>query len=170
MELKDAVMVVALCAVAYLVAMEVVRIRKVKNCIHIFLLAVWASGLFYMTIGMREGSGIHERTLIPFYSYYVLMNGGSQEIIRTNLMNVLLFVPGGLFAGCLLPENGKMWIRVLAVAVLFAVVSAGIEWAQYHFSLGTSEVDDVIHNTIGAMAGALGAFSFQQWKKGIRQE
>lgn len=34
-------------------------------------------------------------------------------------------------------------------------MSIGIEYAQYRFGLGLAEVDDVIHNALGAMLGAL---------------
>lgn len=170
LDLLDAAVLVAVCAMVYLLATEAVRNRWVKNSVHLLLLTVWMAVVLYMTIGMREGSNTRKLTLIPFYSYYVLFHGGSREIIRTNLMNVLLFVPGGLFTGCLLPERWKVWSRLSIIVLLFAAVSIGIEWAQYYFSLGTSEMDDVIHNAFGALIGALGPVTLQQWIKEIRQD
>ena len=43
---------------------------------------------------------------------------------------------------------------LLATAVLLAM-SAAIEWAQFRLNLGHCEIDDVIHNTLGALLGSL---------------
>jgi glycopeptide antibiotics resistance protein len=40
---------------------------------------------------------------------------------------------------------------------VLAALSAGIEFLQYHFCLGRCEIDDVIHNTAGALLGCLAA-------------
>ncbi len=70
-------------------------------------------------------------------------------------MNVILFYHAGLFTCELLPKSWSRAKRVILVAVLFALVSAGIEFCQYHFALGQAETDDVIHNTLGALISAL---------------
>ena len=41
------------------------------------------------------------------------------------------------------------------VVILFGAMSAGIEYGQYIWQLGRVEIDDVIHNTAGALAGSV---------------
>ena len=72
-------------------------------------------------------------------------------------MNAVLFYPAGLLATVLLPEKWPGWCRCVLVVILFGAMSAGIEYAQYFWQLGRVEIDDVIHNTAGALAGSLAA-------------
>ena len=104
--------------------------------------------------------------MIPFHSYRAVIAGENKEILRSNFMNVVLFYPAGLFACELLPKSWSRAKRVILVAVLFALVSAGIEFCQYHFALGQAEVDDVIHNALGALIGALIGTMPIKWKTG----
>lgn len=114
------------------------------------LLVGWIAVIFLTTLGRRSaGSYIADPVLTPLYSYYRAISGGSQELYRANFMNMVLFYPAG-FLGCsLLP---KRWIPVVCT---FALMSIGIEYVQYRFSMGLAEMDDVIHNTLGAILGAL---------------
>ena len=107
-----------------------------------------------------------EPELIPFHSYRAVMAGENKEILRSNFMNLILFYPAGLFACELLPKSWSQAKRIILVAVLFALVSAGIEFCQYHFALGQAEVDDVIHNALGALIGALISTIPVKWKPG----
>jgi glycopeptide antibiotics resistance protein len=83
------------------------------------------------------------------------MNGGNIEILRSNFMNAVLFYPAGLVLCSLLPQKWRPWLRILLVSVLLCVLSCAVEQAQYVYSLGQVEIDDVIHNTLGAMLGAI---------------
>ncbi|MGM9680869.1 MAG: VanZ family protein [Eubacteriales bacterium] len=93
--------------------------------------------------------------LIPFYSYYTVFTGGNPEFFRSNLMNAVLFYPAGLFACDGLPEKWSGKRRILLTVLALALISIGIEFLQYRFALGQAETDDVIHNTLGALAGAV---------------
>lgn len=93
--------------------------------------------------------------LIPFYSYYTVFKGGSREIIRSNFMNVALFFPAGLLVSELLPQGWRRRKKLLFVSLLFTLLSVGIECCQFCFALGQAETDDVIHNTLGALIGAM---------------
>ncbi|MBQ7801740.1 MAG: VanZ family protein [Oscillospiraceae bacterium] len=119
------------------------------------LLVLWLVLVLSMTIVRRESALRQENSLIPFYSYYSVLRGANKELIRSNLMNVLLFYPAGLLLGALLPEGWKPWKRVLLAAAAALTLSFLIEMAQYCFRLGIAETDDVIHNTLGAFLGAL---------------
>lgn len=93
--------------------------------------------------------------LIPFHSYRAVLAGENKEILRSNFMNVVLFYPVGLLACELLPKAWKRYRKILLIVLIFALLSAGIEVCQYHFALGQAEVDDVIHNTLGTLIGAV---------------
>ena len=115
----------------------------------LFLVAV-------ITIGNRsEAARGSVSVLTPLYSYMEAITGKNTEILRSNFMNVLLFYPAGLLIGSGLPQRWMRWQRVLLIMLLGIVISGCIEYCQYRYCLGICEVDDVIHNTLGATLGAL---------------
>ena len=77
------------------------------------------------------------------------------ELLRSNFMNVALFFPAGLAACELLPKGWRCRKKLFFIGVLFLFLSAGIEFCQFCFALGQAETDDVIHNVLGAITGAL---------------
>ena len=130
------------------------------------MLTAWLALTFYYTLGRRSAGAVAEIRLIPFYSYYLVRQGGNPELIRSNLMNVMLFWPAGLLGAELLPRAWKGVLRVLLAFAASVLMSFGIEWAQYNWGLGWPEVDDLIHNALGALLGALsGAVPFTVWNK-----
>lgn len=126
--------------------------RTMVTVIFLIDLAVIASATL-----LHRTSGIFPATpkLIPFHSYRAVISGENKEILRSNLMNMILFYPAGLSACELLPKRWRRTTQVVFTTVLFAIVSAGIEFCQYRFVLGQAEADDVIHNTLGTFIGAL---------------
>lgn len=73
------------------------------------------------------------------------------ENYRSMLMNVFLFLPFGLtlsqsFRTDTKHRIGRSILAALALSVL-------IETMQYIFSIGVSEMDDVLCNTLGAFLG-----------------
>ena len=120
------------------------------------LFICWISVIFLGTLGHRtENGNTLEPILMPFASYYAALNGGSREIYRTNFMNIVLFYPAGLLGCAVLPKRWSKVRKVMLLTGLFALLSTGIEYSQYRFGLGLAEVDDVIHNTLGALLGAV---------------
>lgn len=101
---------------------------------------------------------------IPFHSYRAVISGENKEILRSNFMNVVLFYPAGLLSFELLPKNWRRAKKVIFITILFALVSLAIEFCQYHFALGQAEADDVMHNTLGALIGALVSTISIKWK------
>lgn len=116
----------------------------------------WIALVLYATLGQRTAGGaLQEPILTPFRSYYMALHSGNKELYRTNFMNILLFYPAGLLGFYLLPERwNKIW-KVILLTAVFTLLSVGIEYTQYRFGLGLTEVDDVIHNTLGALLGAI---------------
>lgn len=93
--------------------------------------------------------------LIPFRSYFLAFTGGNREELRSNFMNVALFFPAGLAVCELLPKGWRCRKKLFFIGLLFLFLSAGIEFCQFCFALGQAETDDVIHNVLGAITGAL---------------
>lgn len=119
------------------------------------LLICWIGAAGYATLGIRNDTQIVQVNLELFHSYSEVRNGGNPEIYRSNFMNVVLFYPAGLLAASLLPKKWPGWCRCMLVVLVLATMSVGIEFLQYRYALGRCEIDDVIHNTAGALLGCL---------------
>lgn len=125
--------------------------KPVLGC---FLLA-WIAVLVYATVLSRPVEQYGLPNLIPFHSYREVNSGGSWEILLSNYMNILLFFPGGLFLSAILPKHRHWLLRVLLSVVFFGLLSAGMEYCQYYWQLGRVEIDDVLHNALGALVGGI---------------
>ncbi len=100
----------------------------------------------------RFGADTREVILEPFRSIKLYFSTGYEEWIRVIVMNIAMFYPLGCAYACFNEKKKrKPWMFFL-FALLFSI---GIEGVQYAFSLGVSEIDDVISNTAGAIFGYL---------------
>jgi glycopeptide antibiotics resistance protein len=82
--------------------------------------------------------------LVPF----VAADGfGSSAAFEVG-MNLLIFVPFGIYVALLVP-TASVW----RVAVLSAAASLSLEVAQFVLASGSSDVTDVIVNTAGGVVG-----------------
>lgn len=73
--------------------------------------------------------------------------------------NLLLFLPLGVYLGLLAPS--WRWPRISVAA---ACASLALEVAEYILAVGSSDVTDVIVNTVGALTGvALVAVARRRW-------
>ena len=118
-------------------------------------LAVWIAAVLWITLLNRTPGTAYSPELIPFHSYRKLLATGTTEIFRTNFMNVALFYPAGLLTMSLLPEKWSYCRKLLTVGIASALFSFMIEYAQFFYTLGEPEIDDLIHNTLGAVIGTL---------------
>lgn len=154
--ISDAVFLVSLTTLLYLLLRKGLGETGFWKGTIPILLSGWLFVIFFGTLGQRMADTEPLKPiLLPFYSYYAAFNGGERELLRESFMNVVLFHPAGLLAGELLPKHWKRATRVLLTVAIFATVSIVIEFCQYHFLLGLVETDDVLHNTFGALLGAL---------------
>ena len=86
----------------------------------------------------------------PFWSY------AYPEMKWEVIANVLLFIPFGILAG-------KLWgWKAIPLAVF---LSFCIEAVQLTLHLGFFEIDDVIHNTVGAAIGFLAILVYRKLKR-----
>lgn len=66
------------------------------------------------------------------------------------MMNVLIFVPLGIYAGVLF-KRWNIWKKL----ILFFLVSFIVESLQYIYRIGASDITDLINNTFGGMIGLM---------------
>lgn len=116
-------------------------------------LLIWAAVVLHTTVWSRNGGGEYHVQWIPFHSYRAVLTGGNPEILRSNFMNVLLFFPVGLLFAGQMSRHGTFGKHLVSTVLVFSLFSLGIELAQFSLGLGMGEVDDVLHNTLGAMLG-----------------
>ena len=85
--------------------------------------------------------------LIPFVN--ILDYTDPTDILLNIAGNVMIFIPSGIILPILYKRLNSFW-KVTAAG---ALMSLGIEVLQLPFAVRASDVDDLILNTAGAMAG-----------------
>ncbi len=71
-----------------------------------------------------------------------------EDLLAENIMNVVVFVPVGLLLGIAFKQ--MTWWKALLIG---CSISVTIESLQFFFMRDFSEVDDVMHNTLGCLIG-----------------
>lgn len=119
------------------------------------LLCISIAAILASTILRREvRAEAFVPSMIPFDSYRKFLNGGNPELLRSCFMNAVLFYPAGLLSAVMLPGKWNPVARIMIIGIILTLMSTGIEYAQYAYALGQPEVDDVIHNALGAIIGS----------------
>lgn len=117
--------------------------------------------LFCSTVIFRATGETRQYDFHPFWSYQAIQDG-REDLLAENIMNVVVFIPVGLMLGSFLRVKGSWlpngsWLMVkgswLMVAIIGCGISVTIESLQFFFMRGFSEVDDVMHNTLGCLIG-----------------
>lgn len=111
------------------------------------ILACYIILMLCLTLFVRVSSGSNSIQTQWFWGY---KSTDPKILFGDNLFNILLFVPIGCLVG-ILAKNNKVTLSVLTG--LF--VSETIECSQLIWQRGTFDVDDLLNNTIGALAGGL---------------
>ena len=154
LDIAEVLLLVAVSTIAYSLINRKVQARCWWRWLKFSVVFALVAAITYITLGSRDSGSVAVQVLMPFHSYREVQNGGNIEIYRSNFMNVVFFYPAGLLATSLLPKKWSGWCRCLLVVFALTAMSAGIEFLQYHYSLGRCEIDDVIHNTLGAFLGS----------------
>ena len=138
------------------VAMLLLR-GKARKIVSIAGLCMAAALIIAFTLFGRKSGNNHDISLIPFISF---VNAKVQpEFYRSMFMNVLLFMPFGLSMPFALPNTFKH--KALLTILVGAVLSVVVEAAQYVFSLGKCETDDVLMNALGVLIGVTSYLIFR---------
>ena len=112
--------------------------------------------LYFMLFSERMGRSVcdsYRYNLEPFVEikrFYILLGSDMTLTAYINLFgNVLCFIPFGIF----LPAVGRHFKSFVRVTILTALFSLFIESIQLYFKVGIFDVDDLMLNTLGGMAG-----------------
>lgn len=98
--------------------------------------------IFCSTVFFRTTSELRKYDIHPFWSY------DRPELLVENIMNVVVFIPVGLLLGIAFKQ--VTWWKALLIG---CGISVTIESLQFFLMRGFSEVDDVMHNTLGCLIG-----------------
>lgn len=131
--------------------------RRLRACA-ILIFAVYIVMLLRITLfkqvslyNLFAAIGASERTIsiIPFKSVFEMVHDGvsATRIIENVLGNLAVFMPLGLLLPILTKDKSKKILLYGFVLSLF------IEVMQYILALGSSDIDDLLLNTLGTMVG-----------------
>lgn len=172
----DNKMIILLCAillVAFIIVFVTGKVGLIKKWDAAIILRRQAVGLYFVYIFLLFVITILSREprtddlphiFIPFYEYYFIIKNGYpwyyDNMIILNIVNVLMFMPYGVLAR-----------EVTRSKVLFPVFSAMaisliIEIIQLVTDMGLFDVNDIMYNTLGALAGCgICALCKKLWKQ-----
>lgn len=120
---------------------------KDKKLEYVFcvLFGGYIAAVLWLTLFSRIGTEIRN-FLLPFHSY-VEISKGDWSILLENIGNVAMFLPLGIALKC-------VEIKEIRRALIGGLISSlCIETLQFIFALGTFEIDDLLHNTLGVVSG-----------------
>ncbi len=98
--------------------------------------------IFCSTVIFRVTGKTRQYDFHPFWSY------DRPDLLVENIMNVVVFIPVGLLLGISIKQ--MTWWKALLIGLCISVT---IETLQFYFMKGFSELDDVMHNTVGCVVG-----------------
>lgn len=113
----------------------------------ILILTEYVCLVFCSTVFFRVTKEIGEYNFYPFWSYKAIQEG-KIDLLLENTMNVIVFIPVGFLLGVAFKK--MTWWKTILIG---GSVSITIETLQFIFHKGFSEIDDVIHNTMGCFIG-----------------
>lgn len=103
------------------------------------------------TVFTRKNQGYHDYELEVFWSWKSVIIYQSREMLKENLLNIMLLFPFGL----LLPFSFYKRLRWWQALIIGIGASAVIEILQLILCRGLFEFDDMIHNGFGCMLGSV---------------
>lgn len=119
------------------------RLTKIVFSVYLVLLT-WLI-LFKFATSISEIPSIRNINLIPFY-----YDQETSVHFKEVLYNVFVFIPFGVYIQILKGtwKSGTKFLAVLGTSLLFEVI-------QFIFAIGSSDVTDLIGNTLGGIVGIL---------------
>ena len=123
------------------------KFKKYLNAGLFIALAASLAIILWTTLFSRIGAD-SRHFYPPFWSYKAMLNGSVKSLVE-NIGNIILFIPIGVIPALFFPVGIKKSLLIgFAVSLL-------IECSQWFFWLGSFELEDLLHNTIGAGIGAV---------------
>ena len=100
--------------------------------------------IFCATVLYREETFVMRYSLHPLWTYTMLYN----RLLALNIMNVIMFIPFGLFLGGAMKK--KHILSAIGISLAFSLF---IETVQLVSTRGVFNIDDIIHNVLGCVIG-----------------
>jgi glycopeptide antibiotics resistance protein len=126
----------------------------VLTTVAIALLTLWLSGRAYTKVDP-----------VPFHQLKLLEQKLSEgpvsfptlvALVSPMLLNMLLFLPWGFLMFIALDTPGRPVAQSYLLTLLLGMgLSAGVEMMQYFLPTRVTDINDVIWNSLGAVAGAI---------------
>lgn len=117
--------------------------------IFIVLLICWVTIVFGITTLSRPAMFTGQFNPSLFSSYVNAWNKWSTPELQLIIFNMLMFVPLGVLLP-LIQKKNKSFLRVFVISIAFTF---SVEMFQFITGKGIFEFDDLLHNTIGSLAG-----------------
>jgi len=102
---------------------------------------------------------------IGFSLKFILREFHFGSSVKDYLQNILLFIPFGVSLAQVISTKGKTIVfwQIITISLIFsAILSSIVELTQFFITIRTSNLTDIIYNSLG---GTLGAFIYYYWQK-----
>jgi len=145
---------------------KILKGTKILNKKKLVLSLIFLGYLFIIAVAVffNRYSGFKSMNLHLFASYRTAWNTFSTYEWRNIILNILLFVPMGVFLPLWSDKLKKLWKTVF---IGFGMTLL-IEFTQYFTGRGIFDVDDIFNNTLGTLIGyglAMGVFTLLHAEK-----
>ena len=126
------------------------RMSKAQS-IAVILLTAYIFLVFASTVFSRTSNEYYSYELIPFWSYWEILNG-SKSLFWEDVLNVIMLFPMGILLPIMMEDDAgnKGFRRAILIGFL---TSLTIELLQLVTKRGLFEFDDMFHNTLGVAIG-----------------
>ena len=128
----------SVCCLGLVLLLGFCGIKKGLRYSSMLLLIEYVFLLFCSTVIFRTSGDTRQYDFHPFWSY------SRPDLFVENLMNVVVFIPVCLLL-CIAFKQMTWWKALL----IGCGISVTIEALQFFLMRGFSELDDVMHNTLG---------------------
>lgn len=122
-------------------------VKKGFRLIFLITLIEYIILIYCSTVFCRPSQSERKYDFHPFWTYNAIW-GGENLYIGEILMNIVMFIPVGLLLGFAI--RALKWWQVLLIG---GGISFSIEILQFVLMKGFSEIDDLMHNTLGCLVG-----------------
>lgn len=116
----------------------------------IYMYLLVGSTIVYRDSWYLSLNWVRRYEMLPFRSYYEAITKNQYILLLQCLLNVILFIPFGLLLNAILKPKSMVGIVIFAFLLSFV-----IEILQALTHRGLCEIDDIVHNTVGAWLGCL---------------
>lgn len=161
---KYSIFIIAILMIGYFVYRKFYQRKypiRFSKFVFITLLICWFIVVLGITTLSRGARYTGQINFDLFTSYINAWNAWSLTEFQLIIFNMLMFVPLGVLLPLIHHKNKSFW-RVLVISIIF---TACIEMSQLITGKGIFELDDLLHNTIGSLAGYFIVMVFILWNE-----